>query len=344
MVKCIVVLGMHRSGTSALMGVLKSFSVEMGSNHIIPRPGNPKGFFELTDINNLNDKIFDSLHSSWDSLNPLPEDWSNGSGIDGHRKALSEIIKTNFENAGMISIKDPRLCRLLPLWSEVFEELGISPYFIIPLRHPLEVAGSLGSRNGFSLKKSLLLWMTYMLDAELYSRKYPRVFTTYYGLLKDTANTMDSISKTLNIKFPKSYEDVKEEVSRFLDPGLKHHNQDAAPMDEIWSKDIFSYYKVLSDLVGKEAVGDDELALIDSIRDRFFDPRNKIFSNQDVIEMLTERDRAIMERDRAIADKARYDSRFIHMPGLKRMEQNFRRNVIYPIKDFLSIGKKVQDH
>ena len=53
MIKCIVVLGMHRSGTSALMGVLKSFSVEMGSNHIIPKPDNKKGFFELLDIDQI---------------------------------------------------------------------------------------------------------------------------------------------------------------------------------------------------------------------------------------------------------------------------------------------------
>ena len=344
MTKCIVVLGMHRSGTSALMGVLKSFSVEMGSNHIIPRQDNTKGFFELLDINKLNDRIFDSLHSSWDSLYALPEDWWNGCDIDGYRKEISEVIKTNFENAGIISIKDPRLCRLLPLWSEVFEELGIKPYFIIPLRNPLEIAYSLRNRDEFSLEKSLLLWMIYMLDAELYSRKYPRVFTTYYGLLQDTSNTISSISRTLNIKFPKSYQDVKEEVAQFLDPGLKHHNQDAAPMDKIWANDIFNYYGVLSNLVGKEAASGDDLSEIDNIRNRFFDPQNKIFYNQDVIEILTERELAIKEKNRVLADKARYDSRFIHIPGLKRMEQNFRRNVIYPIKDFLSSGKKARNH
>ncbi len=115
-------------------------------------------------------------------------------------------------------------------------------------------------------------------------------------------------------------------------------------MDKVWAKDIFNYYGVLSNLVGKEAASDDDLSEIDKIRNRFFEPQNKIFYNQDVIDILTERERVIKERNRVVADKARYDSRFIHMPGLKRMEQNFRRNVIYPIKDFLSIGKKARNH
>jgi len=340
---------MHRSGTSALMGVLKAFSVEIGSGvsgFIKPSFDNQKGFFELLDIVNLNDRIFSSLRSSWDSLYSLPENWWKRREIDEYRKEISEIIKTNFEDAGIISIKDPRLCRLLPLWSEIFEELGIKPYFIVPLRNPLEIANSLKTRDGFTLEKSLLLWMTYMLDAEFYSRKYPRVFITYNGLLNDTANTINSVSRILNINFPKSYEDCREEIAQFLDSGLRHHNQDAGSVNKALSEDISKYYELLNGLVGKESVSEDELSKIDNIRERCFNPNNKIFYNKAVIELITERELAITERERAIAEKERaiaaYESRLIYIPLLKKLEQNMRRKIVYPLKNLLVSSPKIK--
>ncbi len=348
MKKCLIVLGMHRSGTSALMGVLNAFSVEIGtggSGFIKPSFDNQKGFFELLDIVNLNDRIFSGLLSSWDSLYALPENWWKRSGINEYRKEISAVIKTNFEDSGITSIKDPRLCRLLPLWSEVFEELGVKPFFIIPLRNPLEIANSLKTRDGFTLEKSLLLWMTYMLDAELHSRKYPRVFITYDGLLKDTANTINGISRTLNIKFPKSYEDCGEEISQFLDSGLKHHNQDPASVNKVLSEDILKYYELLKGLVGKEAASGEELSEIDNIRNRFFDLNDKIFYNKDVIELITERERAIAEKKLAIAEKeraiAKYESRLIYMPSLKKLEKNIRIKIVHPIKNLLDPSPKI---
>ena len=348
MKKCLIVLGMHRSGTSAIMGVLKAFSVEIGSGgsgFIKPSFDNQKGFFELLDIVKLNDRIFGSLRSSWDSLYALQENWWKRSEIDEYRKEISEVIKTNFEDAGTISIKDPRLCRLLPLWSEIFEELGIKPYFIIPLRNPFEIANSLKIRDGFTLEKSLLLWMTYMLDAEFYTRKYPRVFITYNGLLNDTANTINSVSRILNIKFPKSYEDCREEIAQFLDSGLKHHNQDAASVNKVLSEDILKYYQLLNGLVGKEAVSEVELSEIDNIRNRFLDLNDKIFYNKDVIGLITERERAIAEKKLAIAEKERaianYESRLIYIPLLKKLERNTKIKVVYPIKNLLNPSPKI---
>ena len=55
MQKCIVVLGMHRSGTSVLMGVLSMLGVELGLNLMAPTEGNPRGYFENQSICELND-------------------------------------------------------------------------------------------------------------------------------------------------------------------------------------------------------------------------------------------------------------------------------------------------
>jgi hypothetical protein len=331
---------MHRSGTSALMGVLRALSIEMGSNLMVPSPQNPKGYFELLDIVKLNDSILNNLHSSWDSPYALSENWWKGSELSEYRTEIFQVIKAHFEHSDIISIKDPRLCRLLPLWSEIFEELKIKPHFIIPLRNPLEIANSLKNRDGFSLEKSLLLWMIYMLDAEFFSRNYPRVFITYDSLLKDTSDTISNISRTLNIEFPKSYQDAGEDIARFLDVDLKHHNQDIAVEDKILLDEILNYYFLLSRFVGREEITEDELSEINNIRERYYS-LNRLFYNKDLMAGKELKENIVAEKDRAIAKIiAKYESRLIYIPLFKKLERSFRKKVLRPALDIFQKGDR----
>ena len=336
MKKCIVVLGMHRSGTSALMGVLKTLSIEMGSvgsGFVGPFSDNIKGFFELVDIVNLDERILGSLGSSWDSLHVLPENWWKKNELYGYKKEISDVIERNFHETSIIGIKDPRLCRLLPLWAEMFKELGIETYYIIPLRNPLEVALSLETRNGFCREKSLLLWMLYMLEAELYSRKYRRVFISYDGLLNETENTIKSLSKVLKIDFPKTYQDARMEISEFLDAGLKHHNQETFPDDKVLPKEIFSLYSLLLRFRERDEISEDELSEIDVARNWFFS-LHRFFYNKDVsynMSAISNFESVLAEKNMAIAKKeltiAKYESRIIYIPLLKKLEQNIRKKI-----------------
>jgi len=63
-------------------------------------------------------------------------------------------------------IKDPRICRLVPLWTSVLERIGVEAVFLIAFRNPIEVAESLKVRDGFHPAKSLLMWLRHVIDAE----------------------------------------------------------------------------------------------------------------------------------------------------------------------------------
>ena len=52
---CILVVGMHRSGTSALTRVLNLLGAELGEGLMAPAPGNPGGFWEKREVADLND-------------------------------------------------------------------------------------------------------------------------------------------------------------------------------------------------------------------------------------------------------------------------------------------------
>lgn len=221
--KCILVLGMHRSGTSAVTGVLNTLGIELGSDIISPSRNNPRGYFENKKIRDVNEKILATLDSSWEDPSQLPDNWWKYKKIKAYEEKVIRIIQEDFKSKNIFGIKDPRLCILLPLWLEVIKEVNIIPYFIFSIRNPLEIAESLKKRNDFPQKKSILLWFKYTLEAELFSRGFPRVFIEYKKLLESPEETIKKISETLGVEFPRSYSNVKNVVNKFIDPNLRHY-------------------------------------------------------------------------------------------------------------------------
>ena len=320
MKKCLIVLGMGRSGTSALMGVLEALGVEMGSGLIAPRAENPKGFFELADVVNINEKILNILNSSWDDLYLLPDKWWTQDKIFNEcKEEISRILRANIEKTDILGLKDPRISRLLPLWIEIFEELNIKTYYIIPLRNPFEIANSLSLRAGTSLEKSILLWMNSMIDAELHTRPYPRVFTNFNDLLQKPQKTINIISNTLGIEFPRCFEKAKNDISKFLDINLKHFNE--INIDETVSPEIFTFYNLLLKNASKEEKIDEiDLSKIDEIRIRYKN-LNNIFYNQEIRtinKIIKNKDELIIKQDELIIKQKKLlktiNAKFIYFP------------------------------
>ena len=106
MQKCLVILGMHRSGTSAFSGLLNILGINLGSNYLNPSQDNPKGFFENFNISQLNEKILKSLNSSWDDVFPLPKNWWEKEELNAYKKEIIEVIKKEFITEGIYGIKE----------------------------------------------------------------------------------------------------------------------------------------------------------------------------------------------------------------------------------------------
>ena len=190
---------MHRSGTSAVSGFLNKLGIPLGSNLLIPNEYNEKGYFENSDIVSANDNILQTLGSAWDDLFLLEEEWWQRSELIPHRDAVKKIINQEFFANELFCIKDPRISILLPFWISILQELNIETFFIIPLRHPIEVAESLKARDGFSIQKGLLLWMNNMLSTEYYSRSFSRIFFIFDDFLKYPADTIQHIINKLGL-------------------------------------------------------------------------------------------------------------------------------------------------
>ena len=219
----LIILGMHRSGTSALTGVLNLMGVSLGKELLQPQPDNPKGFFENKEITLFNEKVLlPILDSTWWDLKPVKiEQLINSNDLIEKAK---DIITRNFQEETIFAIKDPRMCILFPFWEKVLKDLGIDIKVIIPLRNPYEVAMSLKHRNSFTLEHGVLLWCKHVLYAEHYSRNYKRVFVYFDELLNNPKKVIKKIKYKLNIIFPQNFESVHKEIEEFLEKNLKHYN------------------------------------------------------------------------------------------------------------------------
>ncbi|HEC68495.1 MAG TPA: glycosyltransferase [Candidatus Desulfofervidus auxilii] len=168
--KSIIVLGMHRSGTSMTAGVLHRLGVNMGKNLMKGNWANPLGYFENLEFVRLNDRILQAAGGSW---NDPP----------GREKILAQKEKFSSEIYNLIQKekseiwgwKDPRTTLTIELFLPYLE----NPYFLICYRNPLSIAESLKRRDGTSIEFGLKLTGIYNQRIVDFLEKHPHLKKIY---------------------------------------------------------------------------------------------------------------------------------------------------------------------
>ena len=221
--RSLVILGMHRSGTSALAGLVRLLGVNLGEDLLPAMPEvNEKGFFEHQEILDIHEGLLKSLGSSWYDPLPLDDNWWQRPDVLTQRRRLVTVLRRDFANSRLWGVKDPRLCRLFPLWKSILAEVRCEPLCVIVTRNPHEVADSLAKRDGFSLALGYLLWLDHMLSAERFTRGLPRAFVNYGSLLADWRSVISEVTGKLDLEWPLSFQQVENEVDEFLSDRLRH--------------------------------------------------------------------------------------------------------------------------
>jgi hypothetical protein len=220
--QAVVVLGMHRSGTSALCGALDLLGVDFGQHLMPATDANEKGHWEQEEIVRAHDGLLSSLGSWWDDDEPLPADWVEREITRETRSRLLEILERDFGHSSLFGLKDPRMCRLLPLWLPIFQTLGVDPHFVLVVRHPWEVAESLAKRDGIEHSKSYLLWLDHAVQAESATRGHKRSFVRYEELVDDPVAILGAAREQLGIDL-RAPSQIEPSLRDFLNPSLRHH-------------------------------------------------------------------------------------------------------------------------
>ena len=133
----ILVLGMHRSGTSALSGLLNFAGFDAPADLIAANQHNAAGFWESGPVNRFNDEILALYQQTWFSIGSVGKREAPGLRTT-HAERLGALIRQEFSGATRPIIKDPRICRLLDLWLPQLSQTADRTVIPFVLRNPLE--------------------------------------------------------------------------------------------------------------------------------------------------------------------------------------------------------------
>ncbi|MGE5540044.1 MAG: sulfotransferase family protein [Gemmatimonas sp.] len=220
----VLVAGMHRSGTSALTRAINLAGVPLPRNLKPASPDvNAEGFWEPLDIKAFHDEILKAMNSSWMDPREVPLEWFDVPGFAELRSWLRDWIAAEIAGKDMLVIKDPRVCRLLPIWQRTCAESDIALHTAIIVRHPVEVARSLAKRDNFPELQSYVLWLRHFLDPERFTRGGSRTFLTYDQLMTDRLATIRRVLGDLNLPGAPADDAVGAELDAAVKDALRHH-------------------------------------------------------------------------------------------------------------------------
>lgn len=171
--KCVFILGMHRSGTSALAGSLHQAGLSLGHvlNHGFEL--NPKGLWEPPALIYMHEALLEANGGSWQNPPQDPVIWGK------LHYAVRDLFIEAHKADRLWGFKEPRTLLVLDGWLGTIRDWTAVGIF----RHPSEVAQSLQARNGISLAQGFALWTAYNQRMfELYQRQsFPLIEYTADG-------------------------------------------------------------------------------------------------------------------------------------------------------------------
>lgn len=222
----LVVLGMHRSGTSSVAGALSMLGAAAPRTLMEPGEDNPRGFWESEVLMGVNDRLLAAVGSSWCDWRRL---------LDAARPEVRQAedagaaLEAEFEGSDLIVLKDPRICRLFPFWRRVLEAASYSVRVISPVRDPLETAASLMARNAMSRETALRLWLRHVLEAEASSRGLRRRVLLWDDFLADWRAEMARIEVRTGVDLGLDQAERTAAVDAFLSADLRRQGPTEGP-------------------------------------------------------------------------------------------------------------------
>jgi hypothetical protein len=218
----VFVVGMGRSGSSALARVLGLCGAALPLDVLPPNVGNPTGYWEPEAILYANERFLDARASSW--FDPRPSRRTSPPAVahDPFVREAADLLRSSFPPGGPLVVKEPRISALLPYWLAAAAVCGLRPVAVHMVRNPDDVAASLKQRDGLGTEQSHGMWLKNSLVAERDTRELPRVFLSYDELLADWEPVVRRCIERLGLPLAIT-DETRAAVAAFLSPGLRHH-------------------------------------------------------------------------------------------------------------------------
>ena len=210
---CVIVAGMHRSGTSLVAATLAEAGLQPLGELMPAHPvDNPGGYFEAREGVRINNRFFESLGQTWASPHPLPSGSFDGAEAARSRDEICAFLDAHSPTSAGALVKDPRLCRLLPLWEEALA-MRFDPLVVVQVVRRADAVGrSLARRaeRSDTAKAAVtcpaqadLLWLHYNLELDVHIQSRQRFTVAYEDLVqrpgRRVAEFLDGLSRSLDV-------------------------------------------------------------------------------------------------------------------------------------------------
>jgi hypothetical protein len=256
--RAVLVVGMHRSGTSAIARGIAALGVYLGDDFLDAQPENPTGYWEDKGIVEIDERVLEALSLRWDGVAPIaPQDFRR-LRIRFLRSAAARYVKRTFGAHPLWGFKDPRTIRLLPFWRAVLRSCRADDAYVVAIRNPRSVEASLFRRQSMDAATAQRLWLVHMVPNLRLVRERPMVVVDYDLLMRDPRPQLERIARALALPEPDPRE-IERFAAEFLDATLRHSvfsPHDAAGEATDLERLTQRAYRLLHDLATDRAATD----------------------------------------------------------------------------------------
>jgi hypothetical protein len=255
----VLVLGMHRSGTSLCSHILSALGVDM-ADEIGADAMNARGHWERWEIVEFHDRILSLFNRDYFGHFhdfPLPVAWWADPRVAEIRRQITAFLEARMRD-GYFGFKDPRTVRLMPVWHQIFNALKLAPRIVLCLRNPAQVARSLHARNGLDPANGEYRWLVHMSDFFRYASNFDYCTVEYEEWFDNPAATIEKLQKFIDLPWQQSEADLSLVLSGIIDPTARHddttHREASQPL-------VRTLYK-LAGQAGQDAAARDQISYI----------------------------------------------------------------------------------
>jgi hypothetical protein len=226
--RLVLVVGVGRSGTSLLTGMLGQVGFHIPQPEVNADDTNPRGFGEPRWVVDLHQRLLrerritvnDSRPAAWSSTGAAAD-------IESVRTELRDWLQAQLTGADTVVVKDPRTVWFLPLWTRCAGDLGVATSFVTMLRHPAEIVASARKSYGTWQTEAsrTAAWLNVTLETEQLTRGTRRAFVRYDELLQDWVSEFRRAGELLDLPVLAGIDRERyPQVDAFVDPTL-HRNR-----------------------------------------------------------------------------------------------------------------------
>jgi hypothetical protein len=318
-----LVLGMHRSGTSAMAGALTRAGFATGGPLMEADSDNERGYFELADLAQTHDRLLRAGGRTWTDPRAAGDALRGATVPPDAVELVVAVLDSCLPGPQEpVVVKDPRISVLTGVWDGVLQRLDRDPFAILMHRPLDEVTSSLARRNGLSAETVALLWTGYLLAAEAGTRSWPRAFCSYDALLDDPVDELRRIAPVVGRPELELSAGDADEARRFVSRDLRHRGPESPRPSGPIGTAVGILDEVLRDPAGptaashfdeagthfQEAVAELDDVSLDLVNQRSFVLSDEVEALTGTLQDRTTWIQALDERTSALADEVQSQS------------------------------------